>query len=228
MDYQVSPVPGKQTHLEDAHRRGLPAKVNGVRFGYSDKAGALLSEPIDRARVQMFVDASPEDWRVWDIAERRWIDWQPTPPPLSLDQIVAQEKARLAAEANPPTDPSEAYLLEFRKRYEAASDKASIPADELKRALYELGQPPRPDATREELLAAYEKAAGITTSEAGSAQQPDAAFLAEFAQKVQGTGGDLKKITSDELKKALTLLQVVYNPNAPKAELFELYRQATA
>ncbi|PZA08311.1 hypothetical protein [Meiothermus sp. Pnk-1] len=227
MDYQVSPVPGKQLHLEDAHRRGLPAKVNGVRFGYSDKAGALLSEPIDRARVQMFVDASPEDWRVWDIAERRWIDWQPTPPPPSLDEIVAKEKARLAAEAKPPTDPSQAYLLEFRKRYEAASDKASIPADELKRALYELGQPARPDATREELLAAYEKAAG-TPSETESAQQPEAAFLAEFAQKVQGASGDLKKIPYDELKKALTLLRVVYNPSAPKAELFELYQQATA
>lgn len=227
MDYAVSPVPGKQTHLDDAHRRGLPVRVNGVRFGYSDKAGAILSEPLERRRVQMFVDASPDEWRVWDIAEKRWIDWQPTPPPLSLDQLAAREKAALEAEAK-PSDPAEAYLLEFRQRYDAASDKTAIPADELKRALFELGQPARPDASREDLLAAYEKAVGIVGEQSPEGEQGESEpnFLAEFAQKV--AQGDPKKLPNDEIKKALNLLKVVYNPNGSKAELLELYRQATA
>ncbi|RTH01178.1 hypothetical protein CSW50_09760, partial [Thermus scotoductus] len=52
MDYRVKVV--NVPSVMDAVRKGKRLRVNGVLFGYSDKFGAVVSEPVDMTTAELF------------------------------------------------------------------------------------------------------------------------------------------------------------------------------
>lgn len=145
MDYRVkiTNVPS----VEDMVKRKNRANVNGLRFGWSDKLNATVSEPASEAQVRSFRQA-----RGYVIIDAVSGDLISEPDTV---QVRTHEDDREAPQPQKQVarDPNDVAVEEFIERYEAATEsgRERFNKDELQRALRHLKVQVGPDATKPDL-----------------------------------------------------------------------------
>ena len=117
--------------VRDAVRKNGRAHVNGLRFGYSDKLGAIVSEEASNAEVESFRRVPGYviiDSQTGDLLS------EPEKIVIRKDVEVDEEASR---EPQAQMDVGEALLAEFTAQFKAASpaEREEIKNDEYKRAL---------------------------------------------------------------------------------------------
>lgn len=229
MDYRVFPLEGQNGHIEDGVFKSPTRKFqgpNGLIFGYSDDLGRIVSEPCDRQMVQHFIDAG--GYGALRAATGEVLDWKPSDPPKTLEGLAAEARAALRAEQlKPPAGDPQAFLEEFRAKWDRAEDKSTLPTDELRRALFTLGREQHPTASKETMLAAYSAAIGEGQETGGEsqtgAQGGETDILTAVKAKYEADKGSLK---AGELKEALKLLGKSFPHVISTEALLAMYEEA--
>lgn len=147
MDYRVKIV--NVPSVEDMVKRKNRANVNGLRFGWSDKMDAVVSEPASEAQVRSFRQA-----RGYVIVDAVSGDIISEPDPIEV-RTHEEPAAAPAPQEQIARDPNDVTIEEFLARYEEASEKGRerFNKDELHRALRHLKVQTGPDATKADLRA---------------------------------------------------------------------------
>ncbi|MDW8358103.1 MAG: hypothetical protein RMK63_09370 [Thermus sp.] len=146
MDYRVKVV-GVPSVL-DAVKKGQRVKVNGILFGWSDKFGAVVSEPVSLKQVEPFRQVP--GYAVIDATTGDLIT-----PPVAAVAPNPTEETGLG-----PSPAEKDWLEAFRARYRSMSPsaKARLPKEELKRALEALQVVAPEEASKEDLVRLLDEA----------------------------------------------------------------------
>lgn len=146
MDYRVKVV--NVPSVADLVKRKNRAKVNNLRFGWSDKLEAVVSEPASEAQVRSFRQA-----RGYVIIDAMSGDIISEPDPVQVRTHEEDPPAPPKAQEQVARDPNDVTIEEFLTRYEEASEKGRerFNKDELHRALRHLKVQTGPDATKADL-----------------------------------------------------------------------------
>ena len=142
--------------VRDAVRKNGRATVNGLRFGFSDKLGAVVSEEANHAEVESFrrvpgyviIDAQTGDL----ISE----------PEKIVVRNDGEGDGEPREETKLPTDPDEEYLKTFTETFKEASKGAreKINNDEYRRALGLSKVVVPGEAKKEDLIKLFSQAIG--------------------------------------------------------------------
>jgi hypothetical protein len=154
MDFRVKVV--NAPSVADAVRRRGKCVVNGLLFGFSDKLGAVVSEPANAAHVEPF----------------RRVPGYVIVDAVSGDLVSEPEPVKVTTEKTEsrPTDPDAAWLESFATRFAEASEaqRERIGNDEYKRALRQLKVAFDPEAKKADLIALVAEALAGSSDEGGS------------------------------------------------------------
>ncbi|AYJ74839.1 hypothetical protein CSW25_07030 [Thermus scotoductus] len=146
MDYRIKVV--NVPSVLDAVRKGQRVRVNGVMFGYSDRFGAVVSEPVDMKAVEAF--RRVPGYAVIDAQTGDLIS-----PPVADVEPNPTEETGLE-----PSGAEKDWLEAFRERYRTLSHsgKARLPKEELRKALEALKVVAPEDAAKEDLIRLLDEA----------------------------------------------------------------------
>lgn len=146
MDYRVKVV--NVPSVMDAVRKGKKLRVNGVLFGYSDKFGAVVSEPVDMRTAELF--RRVPGYAVIDAVTGDLI----TPPVADVEPNPTEETGL------EPTTAETDWLEAFKERYRglSPSGKARVPKEELRKALEALKVVAPEEASKEDLIRLLDEA----------------------------------------------------------------------
>ncbi len=151
MDFRVkiTDVPSVRDHVAQ-HGKCL---VNNLLFGFSDKLGAIVSEPANHAQVEAFrripgyviIDANTGD--LISTPEQLVLPGELEAPPAEEPPPLPAppEKRRLKGE--------DSWLKDFKKRFAVESKRQNIEPDEYRRALSALNVVTNMEQTKDELIA---------------------------------------------------------------------------